>query len=397
MTFKFLFWFSLSVICYTYIGYAILIAAGVKLKQLFAGKRQASPPAGFEPEVSLVISAYNEADFIEKKIRNSLELDYPPQQLRIIVITDGSGDGTPELVRNHPAVQLLHEPERKGKAAAMNRAMLHVRSSYVIFSDANTLLNKDCIRAIIRHYRDPRVGGVAGEKKIRSGSRQQAAGAGEGIYWRYESLLKKLDSAFHTVVGAAGELFSVRSALFQAVPEDTIIEDFVQSLLICKNGYLVRYEPGAYAMETGSASMKEEQKRKIRISAGAFQAMYRLKALFNPFRDPLLFFQFVSHRVLRWTLAPLCLLLLFISSAVLAFSGSPFFYQAVLLLQLVFYAGALIGWFLAGRNLKHKVFYIPYYFTFMNLSVFLGFIRFLKRGQSVVWEKAARLSDPAGQ
>jgi poly-beta-1,6-N-acetyl-D-glucosamine synthase len=394
MMVKFLFFFSLLIIFYSYIGYGILIYLLVKLKRFLNPTNSRQPTTDYMPEVTLVVAAYNEADFIEKKIQNSLHLNYPSDRLRWIFITDGSNDKTPEIIRLHSQILLLHLPERKGKVAAMNRAIKFVETPYVIFSDANTLLNPDAVQEIMKHYSDPKVGGVAGEKKIISKESDKAAGAGEGIYWKYESLLKKMDSEFYSVVGAAGELFSVKTSLFHEAQEDTIIEDFVQSLQICMEGYVIRYEPKAYAVETASASMVEEQKRKVRIAAGAFQAMGILRNLFNVFRYPVLCFQFISHRILRWTLCPVCLFTCFISNAFLVYHGAGRFYQVVLLLQIVFYALAWTGWIFASRNLKIKALYIPYYFLFMNLSVFLGFYRFIRKKQTAIWEKAARHSHP---
>jgi poly-beta-1,6-N-acetyl-D-glucosamine synthase len=394
MMVKFFFLFSILVVFYSYIGYGILLYLLLKIKRLFLRKFPTPLAGDFEPEVSLVVSAYNEADFIERKIRNSLEIDYAPGKLRWIFITDGSDDATPEIIRRHPQILLLHQAERKGKVAAMNRAIKQVKTPYTIFSDANTLLNAGSVREIMKHYADPRVGGVAGEKKIITREKDKAAGAGEGIYWKYESFLKKLDSDFYSVVGAAGELFSVKTDLFHEAAEDTIIEDFVQSLQICMQGYVIRYEPRAFAVETASASMREEQKRKIRIAAGAFQAMVILKGLFNLFRYPVLSFQFISHRVLRWTLCPLCLFICFAANAFLVYQGTTRIYEVVFLFQLVFYTLAWTGWLLASRNLKLKILYIPYYFLFMNLSVFLGFFRFIRKKQTAVWEKAARHTHP---
>jgi biofilm PGA synthesis N-glycosyltransferase PgaC len=387
---RFLFFFSFLIVFYSYIGYGIFIYLLVKISRLFSDQNNDQQVPGFEPDVTLVVAAYNEADFIERKLRNSLDLDYPAGKLRWIFITDGSTDATPEIIRAYNNVLLLHQAERKGKVAAMNRAMNYVETPYVIFSDANTLLNQASIKEILKHYADPLVGGVAGEKKIISGEKDKAAGAGEGIYWKYESILKKLDSDFYSVVGAAGELFSVKTLLFHKAGEDTIIEDFVQSLQICMDGYVIRYEPKAFATEAASVSVLEEQKRKVRIAAGAFQAMIILKRLFNVFKYPVLSFQFISHRILRWTLCPLCLIICFFSNASLVRHGEGGFYVFVFLLQVVFYAMALVGWLFATRNLKIKAFYIPYYFLFMNLSVFLGFYRFIRSKQTTVWDKAAR-------
>jgi cellulose synthase/poly-beta-1,6-N-acetylglucosamine synthase-like glycosyltransferase len=385
-----LFFISLGIVFYSYIGYGILVFLLVKLKHLLFQAPPGKIVDYFEPEITLVVAAFNEGDYIEMKIRNSLELDYPPGKLHWIFITDGSSDNTPDIIRNHPQIRLLHQPERKGKVAAMNRAIRFVETPYTIFSDANTLLNPLCVREIVKNYRDEKVGGVSGEKKIMMTDLGKVSGTGEGIYWKYESLLKKLDSDLNSVVGAAGELFSVKTALFYEAPEDTIIEDFVQSMKICMDGYVIRYEPNAYAIEHGSASMRDEQKRKVRIAAGAFQAMIILKGLFNVFRYPVLSFQFISHRILRWTLCPLCLPLCFVTNAWLAFTGSGGFYFVFFLAQTVFYAVALAGWILANRNVKIKILYIPYYFLFMNLSVFIGFYRWYLNKQSSVWEKSAR-------
>lgn len=389
-----IFWISLFLIFYSYVGYGILVWILVKLKSAFKGRQSATsmqPASGDQyPAVALVVAAYNEEDFILEKIRNTLALDYPKDKLELIFITDGSNDNTPAIVARFPQILLLHQPDRQGKVAAMNRAIRQVQSPLVIFCDANTLLNTACVREIVKHYEDPKVGGVAGEKKIMQQGKDAAAAAGEGLYWKYESFLKRLDSDLHTTVGAAGELFSVRKALFEQAPEGTIIEDFVQSLKLVINGYVVRYEPNAYAAEAPSASIKDEMKRKVRICAGAFQAMVLLKELFNVFKYPVASFQFISHRILRWTVCPVALILLLLTNMLIVIMGGGLFYQAVLVLQAIFYTMGITGWIYASRNIRLKAVYIPFYFLFMNLSVFIGFSRFLRNKQTVLWEKAAR-------
>lgn len=389
-TMKIIFWLSFAIIFYSYIGYGILLWVLVRIKKWW---KPSIPKQGITsnfPAVALVVAAYNEQDFIEQKIENTLQLDYPKDRLELIFITDGSTDNTPAIISRFPAIRLLHQPERKGKVAAMNRAIQQVSSPLVIFCDANTLLNKECVREIVQHYADPKVGGVAGEKRIWQREADAAAAAGEGLYWKYESYLKKLDSELYTTVGAAGELFSVRKDLFEKAPEGTIIEDFVQSLKLCINGYVVRYEPNAYAAEAPSASIKEEMKRKVRICAGAFQAMVLLKPLFNIFRYPVISFQFISHRILRWTICPLALITLLISNALIVWWQPTLFYQVILVLQAIFYALGITGWIYASRNIRLKAVYIPFYFLFMNLSVFIGFNRFIRNKQTVLWEKAVR-------
>jgi cellulose synthase/poly-beta-1,6-N-acetylglucosamine synthase-like glycosyltransferase len=384
-----LFFAGIIVTFYSYAGYGMLIWLWLKIKRLFSGKKE-SQPIDFYPPVTLIVAAYNEADFVEEKIRNTLSLDYPRDNFRIIFITDGSTDATPDLVKNFPEVQLLHESRRAGKVAAMHRAMSYVQTPYVIFSDANTILNKDCIKNIVRHYADPSVGGVAGEKKIMQSQDNSIAGAGEGLYWKYESFLKKLDWQYYTVVGAAGELFSIKTDLYEFPGTNILLDDFIISLRVCMKGYRVAYEADAYAMETGSSSIKEEQKRKIRISAGGFQSMYILKELFNVFKYPKLSFQYISHRVLRWTLCPLFLPVILICNILLSLHYHSLFYDAILTAQAVFYLCAFAGWVLYMKGIKISFLYAPYYFLFINFSLYLGFVRFLKGKQTVLWEKANR-------
>ncbi|MBS1924791.1 MAG: glycosyltransferase family 2 protein, partial [Bacteroidetes bacterium] len=213
------------------------------------------------------MASYNEAEVLTQKIKNSLELDYPEDKLQIYFITDGSNDNSTEIISAHSRINLFFKPEREGKVAAINRVMPFVTTPIVVFSDANTFLNKGCIREIVKHYSNEKTGAVAGEKKVLDLNKTgDAASAGEGLYWKYESFLKKLDAEFYSVVGAAGELFSIRTELFEPTAKDVLLDDFIISLKICQKGYRVAYEPNAYASEAPSDSIKEEQKRKIRIS-----------------------------------------------------------------------------------------------------------------------------------
>lgn len=380
------FWIGLALIVYTYVGYGVIIYIFSKL----TGKVK-TPPIQADSElpiVTLLIAAYNEERFIASKIENSLGLDYPTEKLKIWVVTDGSTDKTLDIAKAYSSVETFHSPERLGKIHAVNRVIKLVDSPIVIFSDANTTLNFSSIKNIVRHFQDDQVGGVSGEKKIMVNEADNASGAGEGIYWKYESALKKLDSHLSTAIGAAGELFAVRTNLYHTPEPDTIIEDFVTSMKIVSQGYRFVYEPDAYAMETASATIQDEWKRKVRISAGGIQAILRMPELLNPFRYGIITWQYVSHRVLRWTLTPLALLLVFVSNIIL-YSLSPF-YQVALYAQLFFYLLALMGHLMRERKINVKGFFVPYYFCMMNLSVFAGLGRLLRKKQSAVWEKSER-------
>ena len=380
------FFIGLLTLFYSYIGYGILLWL---FRKFHVGKKVSSDDS-FQPNVTLVVAAYNEADFIRNKIENTLQLNYPLDKLTIIFITDGTTDKTGEVIKQYPKIIHLHEEIRKGKVAAIQRAMSFVATPVVIFSDANTFLNKESVRKIVRHYADSEVGGVAGEKKILMGMNEAAAGTGEGLYWKYESYLKKLDSDFYTVVGAAGELFSIRTELYEHPGDDTLLDDFVISLTICKRGFRIIYEPEAYAMENPSESIKEEKKRKIRISAGAFQSMLMFKELLNIFKYTKLSFQYISHRVLRWTICPLLLPLLLVLNIVLALNSASIYYHSMLYIQVAFYCLALVGGIFSLKKIHFKPAYVAYYFVFINISLYLGFFRFIQKKQSVLWEKADR-------
>ncbi len=386
-----LFWSSLLVVFYSYLGYGLLLWAYLQVKKIF-GKIQPPPFKGyFEPEVSLVIAAYNEEDVIEEKIKNCLELDYPKGKLHIIFVADGSNDQTTTVIGRYAGIELLFRPERLGKVAAINRAMQYIKTPFVVFCDANTFLNKESIRELVKHYTDDKIGGVAGEKKVITTTKSgDAAASGEGLYWKYESFLKTLDSKFYSVVGAAGELFSIRTELYEPVAPDVLLDDFIISMNICKKGYRVIYEPKAFASETPSFSMKEEQKRKIRISAGGFQSVLLLGELLNIFKFGKLSFQYISHRLLRWILCPVLLPIIFISNLFLYYSTESSIYLTLFIAQLLFYIAAYTGYLFAKKNIKIKSLYVPYYFVFMNFALYLGLKKFMSNQQSVLWDKAKR-------
>jgi biofilm PGA synthesis N-glycosyltransferase PgaC len=383
----YLFLGSCFIVFYNYAGYALI---AILLNRI---RRRPAPPTPADdllPSVSFIVAAYNEADCIDQKIANSLELDYPPQKIEFLFISDGSNDSTPSLVRRYDRITSLHQPERQGKSAALNRAVSAANHEILIFSDANTILNRDAIGLIARHYLDPAVGGVAGEKKVlQPAAGGNEVGEGEGLYWKYESFLKKTDAAFYSVVGAAGELFSLRRSLFTTLPAAIVLDDFVLSLKVAQLGFRVEYEPAACASELPSASMEDERKRKVRIAAGGFQAISLLSPLLAFWKYPRLSFLYISHRVLRWAASPFCLVLAFLSNGMLVLLGGSPILTIVFIAQCAFYAAAALA-ALEPSLRRFKLVKLAYYFVFMNFCAILGFFRFLNGGQSAVWEKARR-------
>lgn len=387
------FWVSFGIVFYTYLGYGIILYFLVKFKELFIKKREHNIELADLPPITLLIAAYNEEDIVGEKMANTANLDYPEDKLTIIWITDGSTDQTNEKLSYYKDVQILFEPKRAGKTAALNRAILFVKTPLVIFTDANTMLNKEAVIEIANSFKDNNVGCVAGEKRIASKEKESASSGGEGIYWKYESFLKKLDSRLNSTVGAAGELFAVRTELFEPMEQDTLLDDFILSMRIAAKGYKISYCSTAYAIEEGTLNMKEERKRKIRISAGGLQSVYRLSRAISIFKTPLLWFQYISHRVLRWTITPLFLFALIPLNIVLVLNGSAVLYSITLFLQILFYILALFGVVLEERKIRNKFAFVPYYFLFMNYNVINGAIYlFRKKSGDGTWEKSKRQS-----
>lgn len=374
------FWLAGGVVLYAYAGYALLVALLAKVRPRVA---RAGSDA---PSVSLIIPAYNEAAWMAAKLENSLALDYPRDRLDILVISSGSDDGT-ELVSQGYApagVRTIVQPERAGKEAAMQEAARHARGEILVFTDANAMLNRDAIRLMVRWFADPEVGCVAGEKRVSSGEGESSA-AGEGAYWRYESRLKRLDSTVGSTMGAAGELCAIRAALMTARERDNIIEDFVLSMRVVEARYRIVHEPGAVATEEASARFEDVFERRARIAAGGFQSIWRLRALLNP-RRGIVWWQYVSHRVLRWALVPFLLPVLLLFNWRLASTGP--IYRVMLLAQVIFYGAAVAGWWLRRHPLGRTRFIaLPFFFSAANAAVLVGCARLVSGRQTVLWKR----------
>ena len=390
---KIIFWLCLALVVYTYVGYGAVLYIILKVKNIFF-RRETTPILPLDPQllpdVTLMICAYNEADVIEEKMQNIRALNYPQDKLCVMWVTDGSNDNSNELLQAYPEVKLVYSPERKGKAAAMQHGLQENKAEYVIFTDANTMLNADAIREIVRQFMKKNVSCVSGEKRVAARHAGQATAEGEGVYWKYESMLKRWDSELYSAMGAAGELFAVRMSHYLPAPSNALLDDFMMSILILKDGHRIAYTNEAYATEYGSASTAEESKRKRRIAAGGLQSIWWLRSLMNPFAYPKVAFQYVSHRVLRWSITPLALFALFPLNLLLLFASGSLIYQLLFLLQLFFYLSALTGHILKVSGRRNKLLYIPCYFLFMNLNVFLGIGYLMSHKDSGTWEKARR-------
>ncbi|WP_027450502.1 glycosyltransferase family 2 protein [Xylanibacter brevis] len=393
LTLKLIFWILLALVIYTYVGYGALLFVILKIKRLM-GFRNTEPSLPSDeqllPHVTLMICAYNEQDIIEEKMENIARLNYPQNKLTVMWVIDGSTDSSFEKLQNYPNVKVVFRPERLGKAAAIKHGLDHNDAEYVIFTDANTMLNADAIREVVRQFMKDNVSCVSGEKRVASRQYGQVASEGEGLYWKYESTLKRWDSELYSAMGAAGELFAIKMSDYHEAPSNALLDDFMISMLMVKDGHRIAYTHQAYAMEYGSADMNEESKRKRRIAAGGLQSIWWLRSLMNPFAHPKVAFQFISHRVLRWSLTPVAMMLLIPISIMLTAYRAGLIYDLLAAAQLAFYTAAFFGWWLAQKGRKHRLLYTPYYFLFMNLNVFKGIFYLIGHNKSGTWEKAKR-------
>lgn len=388
---EYFFLIALFIIFYTYLGYGILIALLNKLK--VEGTQSPTFDQEQLPAVSLIVPCFNEGEFLYEKVKNTMALEYPKEKLEIIFVTDGTSDGSEKIPSTYPGIIAIHSEARKGKLAAMKRAVGISTGEILIFCDANTILNPEALMLMVQAFADQRVGAVTGEKYIITSEEDGASSKGEGIYWKYESWLKKMDSRYYTMVGGAGELMGYRKELFEFLPDDTLLDDFMLTMKIAEKGYLVKYVPAARASEYASASVGEEMKRKVRIAAGGWQSIFRLPRAINPFHDFTLTFQYVSHRVLRWTVTPVLLIVVFVLNHLLWIQSDNSIYFVLLLGQYAFYLLALLGHLMRDKGVSLKGFYVPYYFYIMNYCALLGLNRWLKGRQNVTWERAKRANE----
>jgi biofilm PGA synthesis N-glycosyltransferase PgaC len=366
---KLSFWFAMTILFYTFVGYPVLIAV---LGKWLKDPVKKSP---IYPTLTLLVPAYNEESIIAEKIDNCLQLHYPKELLDIVIVADGSDDGTVAVAERSREATIYFETQRKGKAAAINRVTPLLSTDIVVFTDANSMLNPEALFEIAANFADPRVGGVAGEKRV--------SGGGEGYYWRYESFLKQSDSNLSSVMGASGELFAIRREAFQPVEEDSIIEDFVLSMRLVGDGWRVIYEPNAIATELPTNSLHSDWQRRTRIAAGGLQSILRLLKLLDP-RIGIESWQYFSHRVLRWLVTPILLPIAFLLNALLL---GDHLYRFLFLAQLVFYAGSLLGFLRAKSGKSLGVLNAAFYFVFVNLAALAGAWRYIRGKQPVTWKK----------
>lgn len=386
-----IFWLLVLFVIYTYLGYPLIIAALAKLI------RKQETTATFYPSVTLLIPAYNEEDYIAKKLDNSLMLNYPKEKLQILVAADGSSDKTAEIVSQYAesSIELCYTPERNGKMAAIVRAMNFVRGEIVVFSDANNMYEENALAELLAPFSHERVGATTGAKLIVEDGRDLSTA--EGLYWKYESSIKKNETVFSSCVSSVGEILAIRTSLFAPPREKIINDDHYIILDLLRRNYRVVYVPTARSFEYVSKTARDEIERRTRMNAGLYQTISMSNRLLP--KNPILIWQVFSHKYFRAFIPFALLSLVILNFVIVLFGREPEgsfielthpFGLIVLLLQFAFYGFAILGNMFTFQGMLGKLFYIPTFLLNSNVATLAGFFSFITNKQSHIWTRVAR-------
>ncbi len=383
-----LFWSSLALVAYAYGGYMVVLVGCDAVAALRAnarwlssdGDRRRAGSVDDWPFVTVLVAAYNEEACLKEKIENTLALDYPPDRLEILIGSDGSTDRTDGIVEElaRPNVRLSRAP-RVGKAAVLNRLVREAKGTRLLFTDANTRLAPDVLRRLVERMRGGEVGGACGRLRLVTPSGGAPA---EGLYWRYENLLKLYESRRGALMGANGGVYLLRRSEWRELQPDTIVDDFLVTMRVLLAGRKLTYVPEAVAVEETAADLQGERVRRVRIAAGNFQSLRELWPLL--FRPSFVSFAFWSHKLLRWV-APGILVVLLAANVTLA--ARPL-YACLLGLQLAFYLAALL--LPSGKGAVGRIVHFARYFVEMNAAMMLGFVKFARGRQASTWQRTGR-------
>lgn len=387
-----IFWVCFGVVLYTYAIYPLLLFMLAALTQtardlaFLLGRRQrrTGDREHFAPRVAMLVAAYNEQDVIDAKLRNTAALEYPEGQFEFLLGLDSPSDATPDRVHgaSHPAFRVFHFAERRGKLAVLGDLLERTTADILVFSDANTQLAPNCLHKLARHFADPSVGAVCGELRVISSDDKTEM---ESLYWRYEIVLKFLENRLNCMLGANGAVFAVRRELYHP-PASAIVEDFQVPMDIRFAGHRVVYDPEAVATEEAAPTHADEFRRKVRIGTGAFQTLFGNPKFLNPLKG-LPAFAYLSHKALRW-LVPFLLLAVMVCNGMMV-PISPL-YATLFACQVAFYLLAGFGWLRVRRGRPAGFSGAAFYFTSMNLALFLGLFRLFGGHRQAVWASTPR-------
>ncbi len=368
------FFLSLGFLLYTYLGYPVLVALYASVRSKFARK------APYYPRVTVVMSILNEEKTIRRKLENLLGQDYPPERMEIVVVSDGSTDGSAEIIRSFKEfggrIRLLEHGARKGKAAALNLAIPKAKGEIIVLTDARQMFRIDAVRQLASNFSDYEVGAVSGAMFL--DRVEDGVGKSFSSYWDLEKLVRRSESRIHSVIGITGAIGAIRKHLFRPIPDETILDDVYIPMRIALSGYRVVYDDEAVAYDDAAIEYDREMKRKVRTLTGNFQLLALMPELIS-IRGNRLFWQYFSHKIAR-LLAPVFLFLLFVSNLVISEGLFAWIFAG----QVVFYGTAVGGYFMHERVKAHRLICLPLTFVILNCAVCLGFINFVRK-RTDVW------------
>ncbi|MBI4649948.1 glycosyltransferase family 2 protein [Candidatus Desantisbacteria bacterium] len=377
---EFIFWINLFLILYVYFGYIIILLLIKSVRKLNIDKKD------YYPSVALLIGIYNEEKVIEEKIKNSLNLDYPREKIKIIIASDNSTDKSHDIIGKYKekGVILYIARKRQGKVANFNDVIKNLDTEIVIFSDASSMYRSDTIKKLVRNFNDPYIGGVGGKVKYRNKS-DTSVSKGEGIYWKLELLLRRLESETGSTIVVSGTCYAIRRSLFRSLPPN-LPDDLINPLNVIAQGYRIVIDDETEIIEEIVTTIKGEIRARIRIVSLGIAAVFSNIKVLNPFFNFKAALSIWSHKLFRW-LNFLNMLILFISNI---FLTEKLFYYYIFILQLIFYSFAFIGYLLEKYNIRTKIFYIPFYFCLINFTAFLGILNYFRGKNSGIWEPVER-------
>jgi cellulose synthase/poly-beta-1,6-N-acetylglucosamine synthase-like glycosyltransferase len=371
-----IFWLSAAALFYTYAGYPLLLTlvSTIRPRRVRRGE--------FESAVTVIITAYNEERDLAAKLENTLALDYPVELLEIIVASDCSSDRTDEIVKTFASrgVRLHRQPQRGGKTAAQNAAVVGARGDIILFSDATSLYQPDVLKALLPSFADSGVGCVAG-RLIYVDPADSRVGRGARSYWSYETFLKKHESRACSLIGASGCLYAVRKTAYVPLYHEAC-SDFIIATKMVEQGLRAIYEPNAVCTELTNRRSDNELKMRVRIIAQTFTDLWRHVGMLNPFRSGFYAVQLFSHKVMRY-LAPFFLMAIFVASGALA---SSMFYRVLFSMQLAGYAGAALAWLLDFAGMRSRLLALPQYFVLANVASLIAMYKFFRGERFASWE-----------
>jgi cellulose synthase/poly-beta-1,6-N-acetylglucosamine synthase-like glycosyltransferase len=371
---------SLAVIVYSYVGYPVILSLWARLK----GKPVLKSTKKIVPSVTVVIAAWNEEARIQARILNVLDQDYPHSNLDVLVVSDGSTDGTASAVRSMGSdrVTVLSLDERKGKAVAINHGVAAARGEIIVFADARQRFSSTTVRELVGNFADPSVGAVTGELILEDIGQHSGQSHAAGMYWKIEKWIRRNEGAIDSVAGVTGAVYAIRRCLYPILPPNTVLDDLLVPMRIAMNGYRVVFEPGALAFDSVAGDYRVEFARKVRTLAGNYQAMSLCPGLLLPWKNRL-FFQFWSHKVTR-LMAPFCLVLLFVANLLVSHG----WLELLLMLQLVSYAVAGAGWGFRLFGVRESWTSPAFTFCLFNYAALVGAFKFFS-SRPIVWSRTS--------